>query len=160
MINNVEQIKKIFTASDDYAEALKNPKACVNRIDTVELPEIFAPVIADANKAKNGDALRAYKIFVLLGVKFTKEQWCPGAEKMEELIANTAEVLHDMWSKEMLASGWAFSMRQDDERKLHTDLLPLGFLTTIYPYKDEKYRNEANGALQVLKRTYGIVPKI
>lgn len=160
MINNVERIKQVYAAAAQYAEGIHDPKACVNRIDTAELPEILAPVIAAAKKAKNEDALRVYKIFVLLGVKFTKEQWCPGAEKTDELIEYTAEVLHDMWSKEMLTSGWVFSMEKDDTRKLHTDLLPLGFLTEIYPYKDEKYRNEVYAALQVLKRAYGIVPRI
>ena len=188
----------MMKAAASYTEALKNPNRAVNVVDDVQLPELFTPVVADAEKAaraaheewlkdaaqrgvtresnpnfvsydelseetKNANvavALRTYKIFVYLGVKFVKNKTEPNVAKLEAVIFSATEIIHDGWSKDKLAAGWSFAPERDNESKKHTDLLDLETLVSIWPGKDEWDRNAVRGALDSLANDYGIYPVI
>lgn len=173
----------MMKAAASYVEALKDPNRAVNVVDDVQLPEIFTPVVADAEKAARAAheewlkdaaqrgvtresnpnvavALRTYKIFVYLGVKFVKSKTEPNVAKLEAVIFSATEIIHDGWSKDKLAAGWSFAPERDNESKKHTDLLDLETLVSIWPGKDEWDRNAVRGALDSLANDYGIYPVI
>lgn len=77
--------------------------------------------------------------------------------KLEDLIEQIAENVHDVWAKLRIDEGWTFGNERNDQEKTHPCLVPYNQLPEIEKNYD---RNTAINSIKlIIKLGYQIIPK-